>query len=278
MTLVLLSAVSCQKNTGPVAATINQDRISVADIQRRLMSTPSAFQQYSASPEGRKEFVKLLVREKILLQEAKRTGLAKDATYTQTVKDFKEDLDRRYIEYQDQLLIRSFLRKLQAGELAVSDAELRQYYDSHPEEFQKPLAIEVSHILVPTEGEAEAIRQRLQKGEPFDTLARQMSKDPATANRGGKLDPIKRGMLVPEFEEAAFRLKVGETSTPVKSPFGFHIIRKTGEKALPPQPFDTAKAEIRARLEKGKFDSWIQQKEAAASIHVDEAALTSLKS
>lgn len=278
MTLMLALVAGCQKSTGPVAATINQDRISVADLQRRLMSTPSAFQQYSASPEGRKEFVKLLVREKVLLQEARRAGLEKDATYTQTVKEFKEDLDRRYVEYQEQLLIRSFLRKLQAGELAVTDTELRQYYDAHPEEFQKPVAIDVSHILVPTEAEADAIRQRLQRGEPFEALARQMSKDPATATRGGKLDPIRRGMLVQEFEDAAFRLKVGETSTPVKSPFGFHIIRKTGEKALPPQPFDTAKAEIRSRLEKGKFDTWVQQKEAAASIHIDEAALTSLKS
>ena len=103
-----------------------------------------------------------------------------------------------------------------------------------------------------------------------------MSKDPSTAVRGGQLSPFRRGMLVPEFEEAAIRLKPGEISDVVKTQFGFHIIKKTGQKQLPPQSFEDVKEDIRARLERVKFDQWVTSKESTMGVRTNEKEMDAL--
>ena len=80
----------------------------------------------------------------------------------------------------------------------------------------------------------------------------------------------------PEFEDAAFKLKVGEVSGIVKSQFGFHIIRKLGEKQVPARPAADVKDEIRAKLERDKFDQWVAAKQAMLGVTVDEQAMSNL--
>ena len=89
--------------------------------------------------------------------------------------------------------------------------------------------IKCSHILVKKQSEALAILERLKKGEGFTNLARELSIDKGSAKRGGDLGLFGRGMMVKEFEEAAFKLKKGEiTQEPVKTEFGYHIIKRAG--------------------------------------------------
>ena len=88
--------------------------------------------------------------------------------------------------------------------------------------------IKCSHILVKKQSEALAIMERLKKGEKFGKLAKEMSVDSGSAKRDGSLGYFGRGMMVKPFEEAAFKLQVGETSEPVKSEFGYHIIKRLG--------------------------------------------------
>lgn len=89
--------------------------------------------------------------------------------------------------------------------------------------------IKCSHILVNKQSEAIAILERLKKREGFTNLARELSIDKGSAKRGGDLGLFGRGMMVKEFEEAAFKLKKGETSQePVKTEFGYHIIKRAG--------------------------------------------------
>jgi parvulin-like peptidyl-prolyl isomerase len=103
-----------------------------------------------------------------------------------------------------------------------------------------------------------------------------MSKDPASAVHGGRMPPFKRGSLVPEFEEAAFRLKTGEISGIVKSQFGFHIIKKLGEKQLPTPSAVDIKEEIRTKLERDKFNQWVSAKQAVLGVKVDNQAMAQL--
>jgi parvulin-like peptidyl-prolyl isomerase len=117
---------------------------------------------------------------------------------------------------------------------------------------------------------------RLKAGESFEKVARSVSKDPATAVRGGKLNPIRRGMLVPEFEDAAFALKVGGLSGIVKTQFGFHIIKKSAERQLPPRSLADAKEEIRSKLERDKFNAWVTARQAALGVKVNEQAVAPL--
>jgi foldase protein PrsA len=89
--------------------------------------------------------------------------------------------------------------------------------------------IKCSHILVKKQSEALVILDRLKKGESFTNLARDLSIDKGSAKRGGDLGLFGRGMMVKEFEEAAFKLKKGEiTQEPVKTEFGYHIIKRAG--------------------------------------------------
>ena len=90
--------------------------------------------------------------------------------------------------------------------------------------------IKCSHILVKKQSEALSILERLKKGENFNNLAKEFSIDKASAKRGGDLGLFGRGMMVKPFEEAAFKLNKGEiTSEPVKTEFGYHIIKRAGK-------------------------------------------------
>ena len=88
--------------------------------------------------------------------------------------------------------------------------------------------IKCSHILVQKQSEALAIMERLKAGEKFGKLAKELSIDSGSAKRDGNLGYFTRGMMVKPFEEAAFKLQVGETSQPIKSEFGYHIIKRFG--------------------------------------------------
>jgi peptidyl-prolyl cis-trans isomerase C len=274
--LLGLSCAGCSRSKSPVLAQVGMSKITVADLRSRLKDTPPAYQQYVASTEGRRQFLNLLIREKILLAEAKTLGIDRDASYKEALERFKEDWKQRQKDYEETLLVESTLRRLRSKDLSVTDTEVQKYYDEHRADFEKPLEVTASHILVNTEAQGQEVLARLKAGEPFEKLALEMSKDPATAIRGGKLSPFRRGSLVPEFEEAAFRLKNGEISGIVKSQFGFHIIKKIGQTPLPPRSFDQAKEEIRAKLEREKFDQWVTAKQAVLGVQVDEKAVAQL--
>lgn len=88
--------------------------------------------------------------------------------------------------------------------------------------------IKCSHILVKKQSEAIAILEQLKKGESFANLARQLSIDTGSGKKGGDLDIFGRGMMVKPFEDAAFKLEKGQISEPIKTEFGYHIIKRAG--------------------------------------------------
>jgi parvulin-like peptidyl-prolyl isomerase len=261
----------CRKAPQVVVARVGNQTISAADVQSRLEGTP-----YGSSMEGRRQFISLLIREKVLLAEARKTDLARDVAYKQALERFKTQWEQRLKDYEESLLVESFIRRLRSKDLAVTDSEVQRFYQDHQSDYMKPVEIQVSHILLSSQNEAESALARLKSGEAFETVAREMSKDAGTAARGGRLKPIRRGMLVPDFETAAFALKNGQVSDLVKTSFGFHIIKKTGQTELPPRTMDAAKEEIRARLERDKFDQWVTQKQALQGVTIDEKALASV--
>src|SRR5581483_11426346 len=119
---------ACQRSSsGPVVARVGSERIYVEDFQARLREAPPAYQQYVASADGRKEFLNLMVREKVLLAEAKRLGIPHDPAYQKAVAKFKTDWNRRLREYEETLQVESALRRLRTTDLAASDAEVDQY-------------------------------------------------------------------------------------------------------------------------------------------------------
>ncbi len=268
---------ACQKEPkSPVIAKVGSLSIPLGDLESRMADTPPAYQSYLASPEGRKQFLDLMVREKVLLIEAKKAGIDKEQAYKEAVDHFKEQWQRRLNDFQESLMVQSYLRKLRSKEVGVTDSEVAAYYKTHEEDFTHPREIQASHILLSSQDEAEKALSRIKQGEPFEKVARLASRDTATAAQGGRMAPFQKGALPADFESMAFKLKNGEVSDVVKTTFGYHLIKKTGEKTLRPMSLEEAKEDIRSRMEREKFDQWVTAKQTALGVHIDEKLLAGL--
>lgn len=149
-------------------------------------------------------------------------------------------------EYRYQVYVRNLFQNVVEKHIDLSDDAIKAYY----EEGYQPM-MEAQHILVETEEEALEAIQRIKDGEEFDAVAREISKD-GTASNGGLLQPFKTGQMVSEFEEAVKGLENGQmTETPVKSSFGYHVIKaiNNGEK----KPFEEVKEEVKEQYITSKF-------------------------
>ncbi|MBR3627327.1 MAG: peptidylprolyl isomerase [Elusimicrobia bacterium] len=266
------------KQKGDVVAKVGNDCITTEDFSERLMAAPPAYQAYINTEPGRKQFVDLLVREKLILESAKQAGINKREEYKNSIDGFKAEQKKQLKDYEDGLMIEMYLKDVQENMITASEDEINKYYEEHKEDFTNPIAVVAKHILVPTREEAEIAFDRINKGEPFDKVAQEMSTDKVSAQRGGQIGPFRRGELVKEFEEVVFNLKKGEVSEIVETPFGLHIITKVSEEKLPPIPEDVAKAEIKNIIEKTKFEKWFEDTKKKLNVSIDYSKLDNINS
>jgi peptidyl-prolyl cis-trans isomerase C len=127
---------------------------------------------------------------------------------------------------------------------ALTDQALHQVYDTAVKEMGKEEEVHARHILVPTEDEAKAILAELKKGADFATLAKEKTQDPSGKTNGGDLGYFTKGQMVPEFSDVAFKLGKGELSEPVKSQFGWHIIKVEDKRTKPVPTFEQIKPQL----------------------------------
>jgi peptidyl-prolyl cis-trans isomerase D len=165
----------------------------------------------------------------------------------------------------------------------VSDAEVEKYYTAHLAEFETPREVKAAHVLVripPTGGSAAEdqakakiadVIRRARAGEDFGKLAREISEDPSAKTNGGELGWVKKGEMVPQFEQAMFALKKGGISPePVRTPFGFHAIRVEDVREGRRKPLKEVAAQIRERLQAEAAD-------AAAKARAEEVKTALMK-
>lgn len=142
-------------------------------------------------------------------------------------------------------------------EVEVPEEEQTAYYNDNQDDFTREEQIQARHILLRitpdrpaelAENELQAVRQRIEAGEDFAELAKEVSEDESNSTRGGSLGYFGRGRMVPAFEEAAFTATVGELVGPVKTDFGYHLIEVQDRRAGGLQPFEEVKAAVRSRL------------------------------
>ncbi len=135
--------------------------------------------------------------------------------------------------------------QLQAeAKAAVTDQALKAVYEDAIKQMANDFEVRARHILVPTENEAKAILVELNKGTDFAELARQKSKDPAAAAQGGDLGYFTKDQMVPEFAEIAFKLEKGQLSEPIKTQFGWHIIKVEDKRKKPAPDFAQVKDQV----------------------------------
>jgi foldase protein PrsA len=145
-------------------------------------------------------------------------------------------------------LIQEKIFKKVTGSVKVTDAQVKKYYDDHLTQYGVPEQREVAHILVKKKELADALYKRIKAGEDFAKLAKQYSQDPGSKKLGGKLT-ISKGQTVGPFDQTSFLLQTGAISHPIKTDFGYHIIKAIGAvKAAKTTPFSKVKASINQQL------------------------------
>jgi len=151
------------------------------------------------------------------------------------------------LQISAQLLSEKIYNKV-TGNLKVSDAEVKTYYAAHKSQYSQAATRSVRHILVNNRKLADQIESQLKSGGDFAALAKKYSKDPGSASAGGKLT-ISKGQTVPAFDKIAFSLKTGETSAPVHTQYGWHIIQALGAvKPAKVTPLKSVQDSIRVQL------------------------------
>lgn len=216
-------------------AIVNGKPVPKARVETLLQQAKRAGQQ--VGPEVEQQARDQVVLREIFVQEAEKRGIAKSSAYREQM-----ELARQSI------LIRELFEDYRAKN-PVSDTAAKAEYDKF-KAAASGTEYRARHILVETEDEAKKLISQIKAGGSFEDLAKKNSKDEGSGANGGDLDFAKPDSYVPEFGKAMTALKKGEmTETPVKSQFGFHIIKleDTREAAFP--AFDDVKAQLKQRLE-----------------------------
>lgn len=247
---------------GPVLAEINGGTITQDDFLKEIERVPEWARKQFQNEEGKKKFLDELIKKELIYLHALKMKLDNDSYYLSKVEDFKK-----------MTLVSIVLKKEVEEKAALSDAEVKTFFDQNEDKFTVGTKIRASHILVGTEQEAVDILERLNKGEKFEKLA-ELSKDTGSAQKGGDLGYFGRGQMVPEFEQAALSLKPGEVSKPVKTRFGYHVIKlidiQKGEPANFEQSMESIKKQLLGEKRKSVFDSFVKKLKADINITIHE--------
>jgi len=267
-----LALVSCSKKQaeqkGPYLAKVDNTAITQEDFDREFRSLPDYAQQMFSNTSGRERFLNEIINKELLYKEAMKKGFDKAPDFTKKVEEFKK-----------LTLVSEVFEKEIMAKAKVSDQDVKDYYEKNKDDFVVAREIRASHILVKTEEEARKVLERLKKGEKFDAVAKAVSIDTASAKNGGDLGFFKKGQMVPEFEQAAAMLKVGETtSAPVKTSFGFHIIKVTDKKTGDPVEFENVRDMISQKLsgekQKEAFEKYVSDLRKSYKVEINKEAFS----
>lgn len=270
---VFISAVAVGCSASPGGSTeakdkvilkVNETEMTVADFEKELDRLPPQLKPVTSTREGQKQMLEELAGRELLVQEAEKKKIGDRPEVMERTKEFRR-----------RMLLETLLDEEIVQKVTVEDQEVKAYYKAHPEEFSNE-RIRARHILVQTEDEAKKVLDRL-KEEKFEDLAKEVSLDKASGANGGDLNYFGRGQMVPEFEKAAFALKVGQTSGIVKTQFGYHIIRLVDRKTSEPAKFEQVKDRLKQKLvnekQRKRFDEWLASLKQGAKIQIQEDLL-----
>jgi peptidyl-prolyl cis-trans isomerase C len=231
LTLVLSMPIKMAfaEDSDPVVARANGVDIRESDLA--LAEEEIGNNIPNIPPEQKRDyFINYVTDVVVLSQAAGKQGLAD-----------RPDVKRRLDFDHNRLLMESLLQE--TGRAALSDEAEHKVYDEAIKQTTNEEEVHARHILVPTEEEAKAVLAQLKAGADFATLAKEKSKDPGGAD-GGDLGYFTKEQMVPEFAAVAFKLDKGQLSDPVKTQFGWHIIKVEDKRIKPTPTFDEVKTQL----------------------------------
>jgi len=259
----MASGIQAPPDPNKVVLVIGEDKITVAQYDKMVQSFPPQLRAAATGPQ-RRAFVDQFVMLKVAAREAERQGL-----------DKKPD----FMLQRDNLLATAEFQDLMAN-IKISDADYAKYYADHKSEFENAKA---HHILIRFKGspvplgkdkkdlteeealaKAKEVQKRLLAGEDFEKVATEVSDD---STKNGDLGNFSRGNMVKEFDEAAFSLPIGKISDPIKTQFGYHIIRVDSRTS---KTLEEAKPDIEKKLRPDLAKKAMDDLKTKANVTIDE--------
>ena len=247
------AAQPAQPLKDPVVATVNGQPIRLSELEVAQQSLP---QQYRNMPL-QAVFPALLDRiidSKLVVQEGKKNKVNEDPAFK-----------KRMAFVEDQVL-QDFWIQREIARLVTAE-KLQKRYEERLKAMPTEEEVHARHILVSTEDEAKALIAELKKGAAFDKLAKEKSTDKASGAEGGDLGWFKKADMVKEFADAAFNLKKGElTETPVKTQFGYHVIKVEDRRKAPPPAFEEMADQLKEEMAREVITAQLDQMRSGAKI------------
>lgn len=217
----------------------------VADIWKGLFPTGNAPDFSALEQDKRENVLRGLATERLIYSEAVKSGFDKN-----------EDVKKRAANVERQIIMQAYMEN-KAKSLAT-EADLKAAYSEKQAALKNQEEVKARHILVATEEEAKNIAVELKKGGAFDKIAKEKSTDKASGANGGDLGWFTKERMVPEFADAAFKLKKGETSVPVKSPFGWHIIALDDRRPVKLPSLEEMKPMLEEEISNKKLQAFVE--------------------
>ncbi len=230
-------APAAEDHSKDILAKMGDKVITVGDIEDELSKIPPQFLSHFTDPVRKQQYIQSIVDRMLFAEEAKAKGLME-----------REDVKEKINSYVERILYSEYLKTLTDG-LTVTDEEVAKYYEANKDAFMAPERIKAKHILVKTEEEALNVKAELDKGADWDELAKKYSTDKSNATRGGDLGYFSRGRMVKEFDDVAFGLEVGKIGGPVKTQFGYHLIKVEDKKPAEQQTLEQVDKQVRTKLQ-----------------------------
>ncbi|GAB4162600.1 MAG: peptidylprolyl isomerase [Rickettsiaceae bacterium] len=260
LSATLLSSSACADNSD-VVATYSGGQVTSEQVMQQFkpmldMQTENKGKKFSEFDKNMQELlVRGFINQKLFEQEAEKQGIRK-------TEEFKKKLKLAEDQILQQELIERQLK------LAVTDKLIDEEYNKLVKELKGQKEVKTSHILVDTEEKAKEIKKKLNKGGNFVDLARELSKDEGSKANGGELGYVRKGQLVPEFESKAFAMKKDEVSDPVKTQFGWHIIKVLDSRDIKAPTKEQAMGGLRSKLSREAIEKYISDLADKANIEL----------
>ena len=290
--VISVSAFSCSRMSGTVVAEVNGNKIRAADLRSEMLIERTVYDPDILTTQAnfeafRRQALDKLVQEEVMLAEARRQGIkAPDdipeikAAESRALKERGIDPGRWKEAQKRRTIIRQLIDREVLARIPVEKSAVLTYYAKNTQEFRNNTSYHARQILMDTREQAEEIHTRLMKGEDFAELAGKYSQSP-DGDRGGDLGYFDAAAYPEVFAEACAKLKKGEISDVIATPYGFQIFQLLDQRTSRQRTLEEVSESIQKRLREERVDEfygpWLTELMSGAKVTIDENALKEVR-